>query len=216
MRRFGSAFIALTLVLLLGSVAQAGIIYNNGGPNQQNGNEMTNWIQAENFMLGSTNTITDVHFWTIEDPNANGFAGSIWYGIYDDIGGQPGNLVGGGGFATLDGRTFVQGGILGHFDEYAYDLTISPFVALAGTNYWLALHNGLLSNTARAEVYWEWTNPNATATGQEMFLPGTTWSGNGGEHAFYLTGANVPDPGSSLLLLGMGLVGLRAWKKRLE
>ena len=28
--------------------------------------------------------------------------------------------------------------------------------------------------------------------------------------------ASVPDPGSSLLLLGMGLVGLRAWKKRLQ
>lgn len=27
--------------------------------------------------------------------------------------------------------------------------------------------------------------------------------------------SSVPDPGSSLLLLGMGLVGLRAWKKRL-
>jgi hypothetical protein len=26
--------------------------------------------------------------------------------------------------------------------------------------------------------------------------------------------ASVPDPGSSLLLLGMGLVGLRAWRKR--
>jgi hypothetical protein len=25
---------------------------------------------------------------------------------------------------------------------------------------------------------------------------------------------SVPDPGSTLLLLGMGLVGLRAWRKR--
>ena len=28
--------------------------------------------------------------------------------------------------------------------------------------------------------------------------------------------STVPDPGSSLLLLGMGLVGLRTWKKRLQ
>ena len=27
-------------------------------------------------------------------------------------------------------------------------------------------------------------------------------------------GTNVPDPGSSLLLFGIGLVGLRAWRKR--
>ena len=35
----------------------------------------------------------------------------------------------------------------------------------------------------------------------------------GGEIRGFL--APVPDPGSSLLLLGMGLVGLRAWKRRL-
>jgi hypothetical protein len=35
-----------------------------------------------------------------------------------------------------------------------------------------------------------------------------------GSFSFTESGTAVPDPGSSLLLLGMGLVGLRAWRKR--
>jgi hypothetical protein len=204
------------VVLLASAFAYAdNIIYNNGGPNQQNGNEMTNWIQAEDFTLDTDNTVTDVHFWTIEDPNVGGYAGSIWYGIYTDAGGAPGTLVGGGHTVAPDNRTFIQGGILGVFDEYAYDLTIDPFAATAGTTYWLALHNGPLDNNARAEVYWETTDPNGTATGQEFFLPDGSWAGNGQEHAFYLTGGQggVPEPGT-LMLMGTGVLGALAGLRR--
>jgi hypothetical protein len=46
------------------------------------------------------------------------------------------------------------------------------------------------------------TNDNA-----QFFDNVSTWLAGGG-------GTTVPDPGSTLLLLGMGLVGLRAWRKR--
>ena len=44
------------------------IIYDNGGPDQQNGNEMTEWIQAEDFNLSADSTLTSVNFWDIEAP----------------------------------------------------------------------------------------------------------------------------------------------------
>ena len=37
----------------------------------------------------------------------------------------------------------------------------------------------------------------------------------GNYRAVRLDPISTPDPGSTLLLLGIGLVGLRAWKKRL-
>ena len=44
------------------------IIYDNGGPNQQGGNEMTEWIQAEDFNLSADSTLMIVNFWDIEAP----------------------------------------------------------------------------------------------------------------------------------------------------
>ncbi len=47
------ALTALAMVLCFGTFAHAGIVYNNGGPNQQNGNEATQWVQTEEFTLAS-------------------------------------------------------------------------------------------------------------------------------------------------------------------
>jgi len=207
----------LAVIVCLAPFSFAGtIVYNNGAPNLQNGNEMTNWIQAEDFMLGTTTVITDVHFWTIEYLPSNGYAGSIWYGIYLDNGGQPnlgnplveGFLAGANLTRTPTGRV-----ALGTYDEFYYAFDIVPFTAQAGVTYWLGLHNGDLNNTARAEVYWETTNFNGTITGNEDILPpaGDGWSNNGQEHAFQLT--SIPEP-SSLFLMGSGVLGLAGLLRR--
>ncbi len=143
------------------------IIYDNGGPNQQDGNEMTQWIQAEDFNLSADSTLMIVNFWDIEAPGGAAYQGEIDWTLYADAGGMPGAAFASG--AAVGGdvtRTFIQGGVLGFFDEYSDSFNISPGVALtAGTTYWLGLHNGPLTFTIRSEFYWETTDFNGTVHG---------------------------------------------------
>jgi len=199
--------LAGALILAAAASAQAVVIYDNGAPNQQNGNEMTEWIQSEDFTFAADTTVTDVHFWSAEAANA--FSGSIVYTIYADNGGNPGaaletgtgdNLVRTGtGLNVPPGNTSLS--------EFFYSFDITPFLALGGTTYHLGLHNGPDTNSTRVEMYWETTDPNTTAFGREFDLTtGGPWISNEQEHAFQLTGggAAVPEP-ATLALVGLGL-----------
>jgi hypothetical protein len=212
-------FAALAMVLFFGTFAHAGIVYNNGGPNQQNGNEATEWVQTEDFMLTSATTVTGVEFWDIESPP--GYSGSITWWITGDTGGNPdfSNILGTGNVA-LTTHTLTANGctVLGFLCEY--DDTFGLSVALqAGVEYHLALHNGPVTNTTRSEFYWETTNPNSTQTGLECDLTlgacFNSWNNNGDEHAFNLTGGttNTPEPGT-LALFGTSVVGLAGMLRR--
>ena len=209
------------LVLLVSAFARAdNIIYDNGGPNQQDGNEMTEWVQTEDFVLKSDQTLTDLHFWDIEA--SPGYFGSItWWVVGDDGNGNPNfNNILGTENTTNNMRVQLQCGIFGIYCEYSnwIDLT-TPIALKGGVTYHLALHNGPVTNDAREEFYWETTNPNGTQTGLECDLTTgacySQWFNNGNEHAFYLTGGqtNVPEPGT-LALMGTGILGALAGLRR--
>jgi PEP-CTERM motif len=208
------ALAALTL-LLLGAFAHADtIVYNNGGPNQQNGNEMTEWVQTEDFTLTSGQTISDIHFWDVDQGT---YAGSITWWIVGDSGGNPNfnDILGTG---NLDVTRVATGNCLFFGCEYENSWNINPLSLTPGT-YHLALHNGPVSFDSRSEFYWETTDPNGTPTGRECDLTSGacygSWNDNGQEHAFYLSGggATTPEPGT-LALMATGLLGVFSQLRR--
>src|SRR5262245_33258386 len=84
---------SMAIVVVAGR-AYAMVLYDNGGPNGfPTGSEMTMWIEAEDFALASAATITDVRFWTIQQPSQPGYNGSIAWTLYSDAGGSPGGII---------------------------------------------------------------------------------------------------------------------------
>ena len=57
-------------------------------------------------------------------------------------------------------RTYVVDELYG-YQEYFYSFSITPFTAVAGTTYWLGLHNGPLTSNSydTPDFFWEKYNP---------------------------------------------------------
>ena len=195
--------------LLIAQAAHASVIFDNGGPNQVDGNEMTEWIQTDNFMLAASDTITSATFWDLE--SAGAYQGSITWIIYADNAGIPGTQLATGS-ATL--TQVATGNSFEGLTEYQDTFALS-FAALGSTTYWLGLHNGPLTTTDRDGMYWETTATGNAPTGEEFDLQsGGPWNNNGNEHAFNLSdGASAPEPGT-ILLIGCGLTGLALVRRR--
>ncbi len=209
LRRFvATAFLAAALTPAIASAQ----LYDNGAPNASGGNEMTQWIQAEDFTLGASATITNIRFWAFEfAPNA--YQGSIVWRIYGDNVGNPGSVLFSGTStnAPIDQGFLAVGNTL---PQLQFDIATNFF--LGAGSYWLGLHNGPLTTTTREELYWQSTDANSTATGHEDIVPfdDNAWYDNGNEHAFQLNASTtVPEPGT-YALLGAGLAALFAVRRR--
>ena len=200
---------AIVAAALLPSVAHAQL-YNNGAPNNSSGNEMTQWIQAEDFTLGAASTVTGIRFWGFSN-GAPGYFGSITWRIYSNAGNNPAAILFSGTAAVAginEGPVAPTG-----LTQFRYDIATN-FGLGAGT-YWLGLHNGPLTRTSRDEFYWQTTASNATNLGREDETPfddANPWVSSGQEHAFQIlgqVGTNVvPEPGTyALMAAGLLAVG---------
>jgi hypothetical protein len=193
----GNSLRAAALFLLASALSSsAAVVYDNGGPDGISGNEMTGWLQAEDFVLGASSHITGVRFWTVE--SGSPFAGSFEWSIRSDSGGSPGSVLATG--LTTATRTAQGSGCCG-LNRFQNDINVSLNL-IAGTTYWLSLHNGPSASADYAGMYWETTAANGTLNGRENQSPYSGgWSSNGQEHAFALSGDGaVPEPGTWALL----------------
>jgi hypothetical protein len=185
------------------------VIYDNGGPNQLGGSEMTRFIQAEDFVLSAATKFTDVRFWSLELPV--GYQGSFVWQIYGDNAGQPGSLLNSGEAVPLrrsTGKTF------GAYQEYENTFS-AGIISLGAGTYWLGLHNGPLTTATLQNVRWETTGQIHNPTGFEDATPFGVgpWEATGLEHAFQL---GVPEPSqiaTGVLLLG-GVAGYVVRRRR--
>lgn len=212
---------AAAIVMAFGasSPAAAAIIYDNGGPDLATGhsdvatgNEVTKWVEAEDFSVASSTTLAGAHFWTLE--NSSSWDGTLTWYVFANVGGLPGSAPLETGSGVNVARTATGNEHFGEI-EYAYSFDLDTPVALVGgTDYWFALH--LSSDFDSDGIFWETTSSGLGANGAQS-EGGTfvNWIGNGRQHAFNLTNETtaVPEP-STLVMLGAGLSSLAALGRR--
>jgi hypothetical protein len=188
------------ILLLLRSVAglQAATVYDNGGPDLQNGYGLTHWIQANDFNLPTGGLISHVQFWDLEVTGGY-FQSSVVWEIHANNNGIPGSIVASGTSINLTHVATGRNNGFG-YNEFIVNFDIIE-ASLGAGKYWLVLHNGPLSytvtrpNTNLDPVFWETTTSSSPIETQEIIAPFTDpWQSNlsQSQMAFNLSGQVGP------------------------
>jgi PEP-CTERM motif len=203
--RVARYLVGVAVALSVATVAGAqSVVYGNGGPDGLGGNEMSAFVQAEDFAFSSSTFFNGITFWSAEVSPFVGTVAVDWT-VFTDASGTPGSALFSG--TSNSARSFLGFDVFGD-EVWQNDLIISNVTVGPGT-FWLGLHQGADFND-RA-FYWATTDPTATATGHEQFGGTGPFSDNFQEHAFELTA--TPEP-ASFVLLATGLIGVFGVSRR--
>jgi hypothetical protein len=154
-------------------IAGGNVLYENGSSdiNTDSGNEMTNWLQADDFQLGVAGVAMAA------DADWFLFGGGVWDGtiqwtIYLDAGGSPGAVHASGNGSGI--VTTPLGNAQG-FTWFNSRWNLGQAVNLAANQrYWLGLHFSADCGT-RDDVYWGYSQQQAFNFSQEQTNCAGAW-----------------------------------------
>jgi hypothetical protein len=187
------------------------IVYDNGGPNQHGGSDMTDFLESEDFTLSGATIISDVNFWNFQ-LLASDYKGSLYWAIQANAAGTPGDTIASGLTSAVTRAATGLTDTSGIYSEFTNSFNIAPTELGTGT-YWLTLHNGPITDSNFSDFYWEWTADNGNSQAFDL-VAGGPWNAALSENAFQLSGTEVPEPGS-LILVGTILGGMALGRARL-
>jgi hypothetical protein len=212
--------LVLMLTLLGATAAQAGQVlllrpleagrigeYSNLGPVGENHQQV-----ADSFVLAHAATLESISWYGRYDllysaSNPVGFS----VRVFDDIAGSPASapswVLNVSVNATPQGSDYLGNAWL------AYS-TALPNWSLGAGAHWISIVEAEAATPPYGRSQWLWGDTSGTGYRAIRGEDGAAWApGLDVNHAVTLEGT-VPEPGSSLLLLCVGIAGLRAWKRR--
>jgi PEP-CTERM motif len=197
---------ALALVLGFAQAATAVTVFNNGAPDLLGGTGMTEFVVADNFTVSSTFDITNIRFFSAQD-TASAYVGSVTWSIFSNVASLPGVSLFSGSATVAATNTGATTGF--GYGIYSLDLPVS--FTLGAGDYWLALHNGPLTNTTSpGDMTWA---TSSTGTGPSAVYRDGGWVSSGNESAFRIEGnvPVIPEPATTAMFMAglLAVAGLR-------
>lgn len=212
MKRFPSGIALAALFLLGASRAQSSVVFSQTPDNYAGYySDIPNQQIADDFTLGSTATITSLHWW-------GGFNGPVFSNDFtlrlfnDDGSGTPNTnpaLTLGFSNLTVTDTGNVNTGLGNEVLYYTADLT-TPFTATGGVKYHLSILNG-------TSYDWVWEDQDRANEVSYRYGDGSSWSTAPiGNRAFELVAGTpaVPEPGTYAILASLGLTGAAFLRRR--
>ena len=201
-------FIAVALLFSAGAHA-ADVIFDNGVSNQDDGWEMTQFYEADDFVIAERTQLSGFKFWNYA--RTGYFTGTITWEIYADLAGSPAHLVASG---ASPASTHIATGfsLFGLLFEAVTTFHVPPVTLDPGT-YWLALHNGPRQHVTRG-MFWAPTGKkrsSGTPSHSREALSDGTWYSNdypgmSPDLAFQVFGTVVPGVSGSGFVNGSPVV----------